>query len=243
MSESNLQKQLDRFETEFHLGRQTTMKRKAFLISDSKGKYLKKVVNRGENILKIFYKKGASSNNDTLRRMAKDAVRGEDSPLLLVWTGTCDFTDFDTSNRTISLNGVSVPDVLDRLRKFRDSILEVNPSTEFIFLQCPHFSIKLWNESLDETVAAELEDDEKLFEKIDQLNNELDSLNADISGPRFSLDLYKNTRVRRGRERNSIKTKSFYNFGNLYTDGIHPIPLLAEVWLRKLQQIVIQKCY
>jgi hypothetical protein len=30
---------------------------------------------------------------------------------------------------------------------------------------------------------------------------------------------------------------------DLFKDGIHPIDTLAKLWLRKLQQIVIEKCF
>jgi hypothetical protein len=37
--------------------------------------------------------------------------------------------------------------------------------------------------------------------------------------------------------------KYAYNFKDLYKDGIHPIDTLAKLWLRKLQPIVIEKCF
>ncbi|CAC5359332.1 unnamed protein product [Mytilus coruscus] len=243
MSYSNLRKQLDRFETEFNLANRNNPRRKAILMTDSKGKYLQDVVNRDENIIEILFKKGAKSNNKSLLRRAKDSVRGCDSPLLMVWTGTCDFTNFSPADRHISINEISVANVLADLIDVKKEILEVNQSTEIIFLHCPHFSIKLWNDKQGHTDSGSNEDDHLLAEKIDQLNEELISLNAADTGPKFSLDILKSSRVRRGRDRSTMRTKYSYNFKDLYKDGIHPINLLAEVWLRKLQQLVLKKCY
>jgi hypothetical protein len=52
MSFGKLSKQLDRFETEFHLKNHENRRRKAFLMSDSKGNYLQRVVERGQDMYK-----------------------------------------------------------------------------------------------------------------------------------------------------------------------------------------------
>ncbi|CAG2194616.1 unnamed protein product [Mytilus edulis] len=154
-------------------------------MTDSKGKYLQNVVNRDEDIIEILFKKGAKRSNKSLLRRAKDSVRGCDSPLLMVWTGTCDFTNFLPGDRNISINEISVANVLADLNDVKKEILEVNPTTEIIFLHCPHFSIKLWNDKQGHTESGSNGDDNVLAEKIDQLNEEIISLNAADTGPTF----------------------------------------------------------
>jgi len=244
MSLGKLSKQLDRFETEFHLKNHENRRRKAFLMSDSKGNYLQRVVERGQDIFDIVFQKGASSENRHLLSKILDVVRGVDSPLLMIWTGTCDFTKFDRRTRYLSLDeDVSVADVVDKLQNIKREVLKVNASTEVIFLQCPVFSIRLWNEYQKHSKPDSFkDDDEALFGKIGNLNDEIDSINSTRSPP-FSLDLLRASKVRRGRSQNRIQTKYAYNFKDLYKDGIHPIDTLAKLWLRKLQQIVIEKCF
>ena len=94
-----------------------------------------RVVERGQDIFDIVFQKGASSENRHLLSKILDVVRGVDSPLLMVWTGTCDFTKFDRRTRYLSLDeDVSVADVVDKLQNIKREVLKVNASTEVIFL-------------------------------------------------------------------------------------------------------------
>ena len=134
MSLGKLSKQLDRFETEFHFKNQENRRRKAFLMSDSKGNYLQRVVERGQDMFDIVFQMGASSENRHLLSKILDVVRGVDSPLLMVWTGACDFTKFDRRTRYLSLDeDVSVADVVDKLQNMKREVLKVNASTEVNF--------------------------------------------------------------------------------------------------------------
>jgi hypothetical protein len=157
---------------------------------------------------------GASSENRHLLSKILDVVRGVDSPLLMVWTDTCDFTKFDRRTRYLSLDeDVSVADVVDKLQNMKREVLKVNASTEVIVLQCPVFSIRLWNEYQKHSKPDSFkDDDEALFGKINSTRS-----------PPFSLDLIRASKVRRGRSQNRIQTKYAYNFKDLYKDGIHPL--------------------
>jgi hypothetical protein len=105
-------------------------------MSDSKGNYLQRVVERGQDMFDIVFQMGASSENRHLLSKILDVVRGVDSPLLMVWTGACDFTKFDRRTRYLSLDeDVSVADVVDKLQNMKREVLKVNASTEVIFLQ------------------------------------------------------------------------------------------------------------
>ena len=91
-----------------------------------------------------------------------------------------------------------------------------------------------------ETFSA---DDKTLETKVEILNNELSKLNAGTDEPKFSLDLFKCSRVRTGRNKRKLKSIYTFNMKDLYNDGIHPNPLLAHLWLRKIQEIVLDKCF
>ena len=79
--------------------------------------------------------------------------------------------------------------------------------------------------------------------KVEILNNEFSKLNAGTDGPKFSFELLKYSRVRTGRNKRKLKSKYTFNIKDLYNDGIHPNPLLAHLWLRKIQEIVLDKCF
>jgi hypothetical protein len=73
------------------------------------------------------------------------------------------------------------------------------------------------------------------IEKLEILNQDISHLNA-TTVPNFSMDLLKNTKRKQGRRSNYI-----YKFQDIYKDGVHPIDILAELWLRKIQKIVIAR--
>ena len=91
-----------------------------------------------------------------------------------------------------------------------------------------------------ETFSA---DDKTLETKVEILNNEFSKLNAGTDGPKFSFELLKYSRVRTGRNKRKLKSKYTFNMNDLYNDGIHPNPLLAHLSLRKIQEIVLDKCF
>ena len=55
--------------------------------------------------------------------------------------------------------------------------------------------------------------------------------------------LDKNTFFQWGFNKRKLKSKYTFNMKNLYNDRIHPNPLSAHLWLRKIQEIVLDKCF
>jgi hypothetical protein len=80
-------------------------------------------------------------------------------------------------------------------------------------------------------------EDEQLHEQLEILNQDISHLNA-TTVPNFSMDLLKNTKRKQGHRSNYI-----YKFQDLYKDGVHPIDILAELWLRKIQKILCNICF
>ncbi|CAC5389593.1 unnamed protein product [Mytilus coruscus] len=236
MSFNNLQKQLDRFEDEVFFDR--VQRRKAFLLSDSKGRYLKDVVQPLERIVDIVYKGGAKIDDAVLYQDLRQKITGLDNPLILIWLGTCEFTK--KTGRYISLHTeISVSDVLDKLGNLKANILDVNSSAEILILKCPAYSIEHYNKYHRHPDSESFHDDDSILQdKIQDLNDKLVDLNTNFPGSNFSLDLIKNTKVNKGR-----RSKYVFMFKDLYTDGIHPCPTLSMVWLRKIQKIVCKLCF
>ena len=79
------QKQLDRLESEVFFNR--PQRRQAFLMTDSKGRYLEAQVHRGEAIVDIVWKSGARVDNKELLSIISDKIMNLDRPVVLVWLG------------------------------------------------------------------------------------------------------------------------------------------------------------
>lgn len=231
MSLNKIQKQLDRLESEVFFNRPQL--RRAFLMTDSKGRYLEMQVNRGEDIVDIVWQSSARVDNTELLNRLLEKIDNLDRPLVFVWLGTCEFTEKERGQISLRKNN-SVNDVVLRLRNVKRDILQKNPSTEVVFLKCPIFSIVCSN-NCDSFKA----DDKVLQEKIENLNLEISVLNSDtMNVPNFSMDLLKNTKRDQAARSNYI-----YKFDDFYTDGVHPIDILAELWLRKIQKLVCNNCF
>jgi len=236
MSFNNLQKQLDRLEDEVIFN--GVQKRKAFLVSDSKGRALDNVVQPLERIMDIVYKPGAKIDDAELFQDLRQKITGLDNPLILIWLGTCEMTK--KTGRHISLyTEISVSDVLQKFRNLKTKILDVNSSAEILILKCPAYSIEHYNKYHRHPHSESFhEDDIILQDKIrDTENDKIIDLNPNFAGPNFSLDLMRNTTVNKGR-----RSKYNFMFKDLYIDGIHPCPILSTVWLRKIQKIVCKFC-
>jgi NADH:ubiquinone oxidoreductase subunit C len=79
--------------------------------------------------------------------------------------------------------------------------------------------------------------DTQLLDVISTLNTRSKEINKRLQtcSPNWSRDLYSNTKHR-------SRIRILYNL-NLYEDGLHPKPLLAKVWLRKLAQHIKSHCW
>ena len=84
------------------------------------------------------------------------------------------------------------------------------PSEEIVYLECPVYSMKMWNALHGE---RESEGDKELEDKVEQLNTEIRRLYGSYIVPKFSLDLLKNTKNEKGHYR------YFYNYKDLYIDN------------------------
>ena len=238
--EANLGKQLDRFNVDI-ASLKDRQRRKVILMSDSKGRYLKAEVNKGEDIIDFIFESGARSDNKKLLEKVKSFITGLQNPVLMVWLGTCEFTKKE-KDFTISLvKDRTVDEVIENLKQIKKEILKTNSSTEILFLQCPIYSIKEWNKHHGhENPDSFGGDDLILEEKVDSLNLELIALNEhSFSRPKFSLDIVRSSKVKSGATK--FRKKTTYRYEDYYSDGIHPCSLLSKLWLFKLLRIADKK--
>lgn len=154
--------------------------------------------------------------------------------LLLIWTFTCDFTDKVKSQ--LFLKNAEVDQVY-YCRKIISTCRPYGDQVKIAFLEAPYMSLSIWNQVKSGALRDPfLADDHILQEKIDQLNEELQSINETncIDIPKFALDM------RKFRKSNKVSKSSKISFGLLY-DGIHAESILNKYWLRRIVNVVIAK--
>ena len=76
--------------------------------------------------------------------------------------------------------------------------------------------------------------------QLDQLNIKIRELNkSDNRSPRFVLDLWRDSK---GHNKKSV-TKTYTDLNLLEKDGVHPKPLLARIWMRRIGTKVYEDCF
>lgn len=153
---------------------------------------------------------------------------------LFIFLGTCDLTK--KSGKFIILKHLdqesAITSVVNKINEL-NSLLRTFDTVKPIFLAIPPYSITYWNKSRGEQTTSKDQDFE-LHSRILHINSHIEKLNEEVgvTSPRFAVDLLN---YRKGRNQNN---RVSYNFG-LYIDGIHPIPLLAKYWLKRIISTVL----
>ena len=219
----------------------------AAVISDSKGKYLKQQVVRAEDRA-IYWWCQAGDNIEKrlrwLRRNIQNKVNELGSIHFYIWLGTCNLTTKDKSVY-ISLAFTETNDAIvvttNLFKQFIDLVNQY-PNCKLTFLEIPHYSIVRWNTTRGhrqpEVFATQ---DNTLHEQIEAINQVIHTLNREqgVRSPLLTVHLRARKQVKRGKNK---PTKDIINF-NLLSDGIHPSPLLAKVWLKEIAMRISVDCY
>lgn len=243
MSFSKLQSKIDRIDRELLQQSQRNTVRPTFLLTDSKGYSLERAHDscRTEIAPIIFLPLAGSGirSNDhcdsllgSLSRISRNA-----HPLVLIWFGTCELTY--KRNKFLYLrdnNEQRINLITNLYQTFKDLILLRNNRATVVFLNIPQYSIIVWNENKGHHNSKSFTgDQEQLIHHINLLNANINTLNGNICMPIFSIDLTRTTR------RKNSGTQYKINF-NLYRDGVHPGPLLAELWLKRICLLIHNHC-
>lgn len=147
MSTKSREKLLDRFQIEYDLKVKGEQKRKAILVTDSKGRYLRNEVDKDEeNLITFCFRLGASFDDKILIADLKAFLEEETTPLVFIWLGTCQFTE----KRGVFIylrKNFTVRDAMLRCEALKREIIDSHPTAEIIFLRSsPFFPIFEWND-------------------------------------------------------------------------------------------------
>ena len=205
--------------------RRSDIGRNIFLFSDSKGKCLKKVAKKYDN-LKIIAKASATVWDQDHRYVLIRKVHQTRFPIVLIWLGTCEITE--KSGKYINLRDYpyqTIEDTLTEYRELKHSILQANRQTIVIFLECPYYSVIKANKIKgDKSVDKHNSKDKIVCDLVDYFNEKIRLLNpTNITIPRLAQDIITASKPRTRKE---VKYRK--NF-NLFHDRVHPLKPLAEV--------------
>lgn len=221
------------------------LSKQPIIIGDSKGNYLKPhsdlITQFGYNI--DFECKGGARFIDYyywLQSNLRKKVNKYGQVVLYVFLGTCDLTvrkgKFIELRHTDDATAISyLKYQIDRFRHFISQFHAVS----VVFLEIPPYSIQEWNKSKGhKDPKSFLSQDLALYERLSLVNEHIKLLNelANVRSPIFKLDLYR-TRKSKG---DSHKRVSI-NF-SCFKDGVHPSPLLARCWLKKIIALIFVDC-
>ena len=219
------------------------------LFSDSKGIRLQRAptTNQVETSIVYWCKAGDKIENrfSWLEENLENKLRLLGSVHLYIWLGTCNITTRD-KNGYISLT-TNPNETLDHIVSYYHKIIDLvcsHSNCKATVLDVPVYSISAYNARLNHKRPQQFYDqDSQLVQLILDLNRRSGTINQQKStlSPNFNRNLYTNSKSWNYAQ-TALHTRTAYNI-NLYEDGLHPCPLLARVWLRKLAHQIKADCW
>ncbi|CAG2231547.1 unnamed protein product [Mytilus edulis] len=218
------------------------------LFADSKGNYLEKQIKPGiDHHIKFWCAKSRTTSKGLhwLQQNLAHKIGHLDNISIYIWLGTCDLTAFDPKTRYVTLHPKPEEAVETATQNFRNiaELLRPYANCKLTFIETPPYSIQQWNIKQKHPDTNQfINQDSALSRYIYQLNQNIRTINQELGvvSPSLSVDLShcqsKNSKNRHKR----LADK--YNF-TLYKDGVHPDPLLAQVWMRKIGKLMQTDCF
>ena len=228
------------------------------VLSDSKGSRLQNCVGTSYPENEIVWKTKGGRNSfqaaNFLEENLTDFVELYGPILLVIWTATCDLTQFTQQNtpkfnhydsrhrrkKYIDLSSISISDIIGQYQRILRFASYYGSDVKVVFLECPQYSIEIWNENQGHPDPESFHSNtEILLRKIEDLNKEIQQLNKTnkICAPKFGLDLLKS------RKSNKSYSSTKVSF-SLLKDGIHPEVVLSQYWLRRIVlTLLVPHCY
>lgn len=126
-------------------GRHPSFKQHTYLVSDSKGASVRRFFPKIPNF-HILQKAGTSASDKSFTKFVTDEIRNRKKPVIIIWFGTCELTVKE--GRELKLREPPFQNVEDRIRdntKFKKELLRANKDAIIVFLECPYYSTKKYN--------------------------------------------------------------------------------------------------
>ena len=184
--------------------------------------------------MNINYRGGSTINNNFLNTYTLQRIKRAFRPIVILWFGTCELTF--KNGKYIRL----AEDIDNKLQEiehsyiaYKEKVLRVNSNSTVIFLECPSFSIPVWNRVKGHYYPERFDNEQLELEKaIKTLNYIIRAINGNMRVPKLSLDLEDSTKRRKNKPR-----KYYYNYMAL-TDGVHPGKDIARLWYLRIVKMI-----
>ena len=168
---------------------------KPIIITDSKGKYLKKALHKSDLTEKniTWYGRGGFNASNVVQFLSQSKIKSllkiHNKIHFYIWVGTCDFTQ--KGKQFISLRRP-----VNRVQKnFLDNLLSIkrrcaSSNIRITFLHVPFYSIRIWNQEKGHQCPENFKtDDQELTSIIKDTNRRIDELNNDIGSQSRDLTM------------------------------------------------------
>lgn len=227
----------------------------AIVVADSKGNHIRERLKYFDISTKVvWWCKGGGTTTSQFTYFSnhiEDVLKDYSEVVVYLWTGTCDITEkvrhlnsygkYVKTNQ-IKLQNEDVQGVTDDLKQKYTVFSDFCKTLEGVTLVCleiPFYSIQAWNETFNGQDKEEYKRQDKiLIDIIISVNNAIRDVNRQNSvlSPKFATDVVN---IRKSSGKPSQYTLNI----NLLSDGIHPIDILARVWLERLLIRIFIDCY
>ena len=203
-----------------------------FIFGDSKVGYLKRESGTSLQQLQFIYRGGATSSDNSLKRILFSKIKHVRQPTVLVWFGTCELT-VKTGKYINIVDEVQtkIEQIIESYKKLKLEVATINRQSRVLFIECPYISAQQWNHykgDIDESRYQEV--DYELEQAVNSLNDKINEINQSAT-PRLSQDLIASTKKKDQRTKYKVNYK-------LLVDGVHPSGVLSKLWIRKLCVLV-----
>ena len=157
--------------------------------ADSKGRALQPFLNNTKRI-NLIYRSGSKLSDNFMQEYTLNRIRNTHNPIVILFFGTCELTNKEGKYILLPDNIENrINEVIERYANYKKTILKYNPDSIVIFLQCPYFSLIIWNFLKKHPFPGSFEKDQKTLEdSIILFNKKIKELNGDRAIPNLNLD-------------------------------------------------------
>ena len=200
--------------------------------SDSKGRSLMPYFTN-TNRINLIYRPGKGIDDNFMKEYTLNRIKRTSKPIVILFFATCELTD--KKGKYIYLPAElerRVDEVIDKYIKYKHKILQYNSEATVIYLDCPYFSLTVWNFLRGHPSPGSFDLDQKRLEQaILAFNLKLKNINGDRCVPRLALDFIYSIK----KKNKPIKKLRNYS---LLRDGVHAGPFLTELWALRIMRLI-----
>lgn len=207
----------------------------AILVGDSKLRHLYFEMNSRTHI-NMTWRSGAKLDHDYLTLIVDRHIQRYAKPTVLLWFGTCEFTEFSAGNKKkkyidLAPNFNGIIDVLiTKYMAYKQRCIALKPNVKVVFIETPMYSLIEWNKKKGHPNPDRFRNNQLILEKaILDFNLLLKELNSPLLPPHINQDMFLYIK----RKPNQPQTRKACYM--LLLDGIHPGKQISQLWIIRIK--------